>query len=114
MSLRSKLVSHDYEYPRYGDVPAVLFYTALVELLSNKPAVEVRVFGSSTYDKKDDHPLNTFASGPIMVVKSKRGELVYYRPNGPKIEVALSRQAVRDLDGNVVLSILTDRDPNDY
>jgi len=107
-------VSHDYNYPRQGDVPPVLFYTALAELIRNKPGVEVRVYGSGVFDEKNNHPLNSYSNGPIMVVKSKREELVFYRANGAKMEVALSRQAARDLEGNVILTILSDRDPENY
>ena len=89
----------DYNFPRRGDVPPILFYQALSQLLPNLSA-------GLTVVTTDDHPLGSWPKDKALEIRNGFDTVAYYRPTGNKIQVALSRDAARWLKDSVLLPIL--------
>lgn len=90
---------NDYNFPRRGDAPAVLFYQALSQLLPNLSA-------GLTVSLTDDHPLGSWPKDKATEIRNGFDTVAYYRPCGNKIQVALSRDAARWLKDSILLSVL--------
>ncbi|MDH2154193.1 hypothetical protein [Stenotrophomonas sp. GD03657] len=100
---------NEYDFPRAGNVPASLFYLALARVVEGSATgIEVR-----TLEAKDS-PLNTYGDKSATCVSDGHERLVCYRVHYGDIECAFSREAVRHLEGHVILSILKDRTPDRY